>query len=438
MTRPARRDRLAPAVAALLLAACSAATQAAPSSSQPSPSRPPVDAAGGSALPPTAVATASTSAWEEDLATIDRSVRTFHVSPFTIHPESEWVARLKDVSENIDTAMPNQQIAMVASLIGLLDTHSSFVEIPGGWHFYGLLPYRFSDGWFVVNAADHALIGDRLVSIGGVPIDRVVERLTPLVPHDNEDGLLMGLLWEINAVEYLNGSGIVPDPTHPAFELRKPDGTTVTIDPPVQAEGQYDLVNPGWLTGMAPEAVARRRQLIWTKLDEAHHVILVSVNDYGDMMAAGGAMTAALDAKQADRVVFDMRYLPGGNGDIAILDTLKNDPRVNRPGGLTVLIGRENVSAATSVVEFLDTQTNATFVGEPTPARADNFRCDCREVVLSHSGFTISVPTSWDRLGDDRPEIAPDVPMALSSTDFFAGRDPVLEAALSGRFPPAP
>jgi hypothetical protein len=51
---------------------------------------------------------------------------------------------------------------------------------------------------------------------------------------------------------------------------------------------------------------------------------------------------------------------------------------------------------------------------------------------LPHSGFTISVPTSWDRLGDDRPEIAPDVPMTLSSTDFFAGHDPVLDTALRG------
>src|SRR4029079_19128752 len=143
-------------------------------------------------------------------------------------------------------------------------------------------------------------------------------------------------------------------------------------------------------------------------------------------------MTTALCAHQADRVVFDMRYLQGGNGDIAILDTLKDDPRVNRPGGLTVLIGRENVSAATSVVEYLDLKTKATFVGEPTPARADNFRCDCPDTVLPHSGFTNSVPTSWDRLGDDRHEIAPDVPMALSSTDFFAGRDPVLQAALRG------
>jgi hypothetical protein len=417
------------AIVVLVLAGCSAA----PGLASPSASRPSVDPSAASSLPPSAATTASASAWADDLAMIDQTVRTFHVSPFTIHPESEWIARLNAVSASIETAPPNQQIAMVASLIGLLDTHSAFVEIPGGWHFYGLLPYRFADGWFVIRADDESLVGDRLVSIGGVPIDRVVEGLTPLVPHDNPDGLLEGLVWELNSVEYLSGAGIVADPAHPAFALQKPDGATVSVDPLALDEQHYDLMNPGWLTGAAPEAVARRGERIWTRLVTVHRVFLISVNDYGDMTDAATAMTAALDAHQADRVVFDMRYLQGGNGDIAILDTLKADPRVNRPGGLTVLIGRENVSAATSVVEFLDTKTEALLVGEPTPARADNFRCDCHDVQLPHSGFTISVPTSWDRLGDDRSEIAPDVPMALSSKDFFAGRDPVLDAALSGK-----
>ena len=409
-----------------ILAACSG--PAVRSSSSPAASGPAPSLAGPTATP-------QASSWADDLALIDRTVRTVHVSPFTIHPEPDWTARLADVSAKIESASPNEQIALVASLIGLLDTHSSFVEIPGGWHFYGLLPYRFSDGWFAIRAGDDSLVRARLVSIGGVPIDQVVERLTPLVPHDNPDGLLEGLVWELNSVEYLNGASIVSDPAHPAFALQKPDGATVTVDPPALDEQHYDLVNPGWLTGTAPEAVARRAERIWTRLDKAHHVFLVSVNDYGDMTDAGKELAAALDAHQADRVVLDMRYLQGGNGDIAILDTLKDDPRVNRPGGLTVLIGRENVSAATSVVEYLDMKTKATFVGEPTPARADNFRCDCTDVVLPHSGFTISVPTWWDRLGDDRPEIAPDVPMALSSTDFFAGRDPVLDAALTGVFP---
>ena len=151
-------------------------------------------------------------------------------------------------------------------------------------------------------------------------------------------------------------------------------------------------------------------------------------------------MKAALDAKKADRVVLDLRYLRGGNGSIAfpLVEGLAAERRINKPGGLTVLIGRENVSAGTVIVRMLDEQTSAGFMGEATPARADNFLCDCVDVVLPASGFVVGIPSYTFHTGDQRPEIAPDVAMALGARDFFGGRDPVLDAALAGLSAPAP
>ena len=69
-------------------------------------------------------------------------------------------------------------------------------------------------------------------------------------------------------------------------------------------------------------------------------------------------------------------------------------------------------------------------VGEPTPARADNFTCDCCDIALPHSGIVVTVPQVVANNGDTRPAVLPDVPMALDSADFFAGLEPVLDAAL--------
>ena len=130
--------------------------------------------------------------------------------------------------------------------------------------------------------------------------------------------------------------------------------------------------------------------------------------------------------------MLDIRYLRGGSGDFGLFVAIRNDPRVNRKGGLIVLMGRENVSVATLFDYEFDVHTQALLVGEPTPARADNFRCDCYDIELKHSGIVVTVPTDMSHNGDLRSEIAPDIPMPLSSTDFFAGRDPVLNAALKG------
>lgn len=372
-------------------------------------------------------------AWASDLKRLDEQVRANHVSPFTIHSEAEWKAKLAEIGPKLPDADPDQQFALVANLVGLLDTHT-WQTPKDGFHAYEVLFYKFSDGWFTVAAKDASLIGSRLISIGGHPVDEVESTLRPLIPHDNDMGFLDGVEGALSYVEYLHGAGIVTDPAKPQYVLERADETQVTMDFPAVDEGTWgdEFKILGDLIGDAPEAVARRGELVWTRVDEARRVFLASVNDYGDMTAAAAAMTAALDAGKADRVVLDIRYLRGGSGDFSLFDTIRNDPRVNRKGGLTVLMGRENVSVATLFDYEFDVHTNALMVGEPTPARADNFRCDCLDVELKHSGIVVHIPTTTTHNGDLRPEIAPDIPMALSSTDFFAGRDPVLDAALEG------
>jgi hypothetical protein len=424
--RPATRG-LAAAVALMLFAGCSGSRASPPSSV-------PVSA--------TTTATASASAgpslsaadaWAADLDRLDSTVRNSHVSPFAIHSEAEWKAKLAEIRPKLATASPDEQFALVASLVGLLDTHSGIMP-NGTWHPYEVLFYKFSDGWFTVAAKDKSLIGSRLISISGHPIDEVESTLRPLIPHDNEMGFLDGVEGALSYVEVLHGSGIVADSAKPQYVLERPDARRVTVDFPAVDErtweDQFHIL--GDLVGRAPEAVARRGDLVWTRLDEARKVFLISVNDYGDMSAAATALTAALDSGKADRVVLDIRYLRGGNGDFGLFDIIRNDPRVNRKGGLTVLMGRENVSVATLFDYEFDVHSNALMVGEPTPARADNFRCDCLDIDLKLSGIVVTVPTDMSHNGDLRPEIPPDIAMSLRSSDFFAGRDPVLDAALGG------
>lgn len=364
---------------------------------------------------------------------LDAMVRAHHASPFAIHTEAEWKAKLAEIEPRLAGVTPDERLALVASLVGLLDTHTSMALLDGG-HAYEVLFYKFSDGWFVVGAKDKSLIGSRLISIDGHPITDVEATLKPLIPHDNEDGFLINGELALSRVELLHGAGIVSDPAKPNYLIEHADGSRTTIDPlAVPEQVMYDdLGVSGYLIGPRPEAVARRNELAWTRLDAKRKVFVISVNDYGDTTAAVAAMTAALDAKTADRVILDIRYLRGGNGDFGILDSLKNEPRVNRPGGLTVLIGRENESVATAIVWEFDRHTTALLVGEPTPARADNFTCDCYDIELPDLGIVVTVPQSIANKGDSRPTITPDVTMNLNSADFFAGRDPVLEAALKG------
>ena len=375
-----------------------------------------------------------------DLMLLDEKVRELHPDPFAIHPESAWVAKLAELRQTLPGATPDQRIVQVASLVGLLDTHSS---IDGAFHLYDAVVYPFKDGWFVVRAKDPTLVGSKLVSIGGHPIAAVEAALRPLVPADNESGKLDGLEGSMTTVEFLHGLGIVDDPAKPAFVFERVDGTQVTVDLTSSFETTWEaeLGIIGDLLGDAPEAVARRDEATWARLDKPTKTFVIGYNDYtGDGLTKPlAAMKTALDSGAATRVILDMRYLRGGNGSLAqpLIEALKRDTRINRPGGLIVLTGRENVSAGTVVAGALDRETQATLIGEMTPARADNFLCDCSEIFLNHAGVSVTVPTQFLDNGDPRPAVEPDIPFALTAADFFAGKDPALELALSSR-PPGP
>ena len=314
----------------------------------------------------------------------------------------------------------------------------------GPSHIYPIRSYRFPEGWFVVRAKDESLVGSRLVAIGDTPMDDVEAMLRPLGPADNDTGKLLVMEGLLGTVEILHGLGIVDDPATPGFVLERPDGTPVTADPaPELPDDGFGLGPNGSLTGDENEAVARRDEATWTRIDEPTKTFVLSYNDYTDteLQPALDAMDAALDDGSAERVVIDMRYVQGGNGSLSdpLVEAVKADERINRPGGLSVLIGRENFSAGTVLAGRLDRETEAVVIGEPTPARADGFLCPCQDITLVSTPYIVEIPTDFLANGDTRDAVMPEIPLDLTAADFFAGKDPALELALSGAQPsPSP
>ena len=159
--------------------------------------------------------------WADDLALIDREVRARHPDPFVNNPESVWKAKLAKLATTLPTATADEQIVQLASLVGLLDSHS---YLSGPLHLYPVQAYHFPEGWFLVVAPDPSLVGTRLVAVGGTPIEEVERALRPLVPADNESGELIGVHDRLPTLEFLQGLGIVDDPSKPGFVFERPGG----------------------------------------------------------------------------------------------------------------------------------------------------------------------------------------------------------------------
>jgi hypothetical protein len=88
-------------------------------------------------------------------------------------------------------------------------------------------------------------------------------------------------------------------------------------------------------------------------------------------------------------------------------------------------------SAAGNLAADIDRSTRARFFGEPTGGSPNNYG-DGQEIQLPALGITVFTATQWVIVdpSETRLSIDPDVPVPLTAADYFAGRDPVLAAAL--------
>jgi hypothetical protein len=143
-------------------------------------------------------------------------------------------------------------------------------------------------------------------------------------------------------------------------------------------------------------------------------------------------------------LVVDLRRNNGGNTYLytELLRTLIafSTGEGNR---IYVLVGRGTYSAAQNFATELGRMAGATFVGEPTGSRPVAFG-DPVSGPLPYSGANGGPSTVvWQLTSprDTRLWIAPDLPVALTAADYFAGRDPVLDAVRADlsatRAPPA-
>jgi hypothetical protein len=365
-----------------------------------------------------------------DVSYLVQRIEEIHPDPWHAISEADFKAAAMGLEGEIRGLNRDEQLVELMRLTALLgerDGHSGIFPLDAAHeralHLYPLRLYEFSDGVFVVDAIDQPeLVGARVVSIAGRPLEEVLDAVRPLVPADNEMSRRARLAQYIVVEEVLRGLGF----SGSDFEL---DGETVTLDPveaDVYAAAFEDLFHPMVPQGLPhraePPYLARRLEDRWiARLPQAVYAAYNLTLEDTTSFAAQVARTAPRP------VILDLRHNPGGNNGTypPLLEVLRDRE-------ITALIGRTTFSAAGNLITELELSADVLFVGEPSGA-APNLYGDPVPVELPTLGWTVHVAgVYWEKSTPDdfRVAIEPEVRVDLSSTDFFAGRDPVLRAAL--------
>jgi hypothetical protein len=390
--------------------------------------------------------------WRQDLRFMVRELQQRHPNLYHQVSHDAFDRAVSELDSQIPTLPRNRIIVgmmRIAAMIG--DGHTRIEPRKDAAFSFPSLPvkfYLFDDGLFVRAARSEqaALLGARVEAIGSVPVEEAVRRVSELASRDNAMGPKLYAPIYLAMPDILEAVGLSNDRGRATLTLSK-DGrrwtTTLAaaaIDPPWPPDTDISLITPaGWVDahpGKPPmwlQAPLDYHRLI--ELPERHALYgqVNMVTDVpGETLAQfGDKILAKASASNPKAIIIDLRLAQGGNGDLRtdlVRDLIKAEDSDTR---LYVLTARGTFSASQFVLDDLDRLTGAVFIGEPASSSPTDYG-DGYKSQMPNSG--ISVRTSikyWQSGQDKRPWIPIDLAPGYRFADYAAGRDPVLDAALS-------
>jgi hypothetical protein len=376
---------------------------------------------------------------------LQRELRGLVGDMAALHPEVDHQVPLRALrSEANDLADRAPELSRDELVVGLLrlttlgerDGHGGiFLHDPAHsrpFHFFPLRVHDFADGVHVVAEDGTAHVGKRVASVDGVPIEEVVDRVRPLIPHDNDSTIRLLLPEYLVCAEVLRGLGIVEG----AATYRFAGGGEVTLEP-VESSRYTAALGTAFAPLPTPGDPLQYRGLdqsfLLEPLEHGRSLYLGYRHVESPPQELLDRILAAAGRKGFHRLVLDARYNGGGDNTTygPLVELLKQGPLAQR-GKVAVLLGRMTFSAAGNFAASVDHETNAILVGEPSGG-APNQWGDRIPIELPRAGLTAYVAAEWVEVapGDTRLAVEPDVHVEPTAADVLAGRDPVLAAALA-------
>lgn len=386
--------------------------------------------------------------WKSDIAYL-RSELPKRNPHFDEDPEmaqrfDESLAALQDrIDEN---STPGEVITGMARAIALVgEGHTSINAGPTSY--FPVIAGWFAEGFYVAGADRQyeEILGARILGVRGadgtdIPLAELEELLNSVITADHENGLRPAQGNVLINPYLMRGLGLA-DGAELTYILEI-DGAETAYTVEERAGTDLDIVRAKDNAPHQTLASSSSEPNWYTRTGENDEVIYVSY-DSCEMEAAGLFQTILNEIKrtEVDRVVVDLRANSGG---LSIPGTwfasqLGGIPKVNRDGGLFVLIGPRTFSSGMMMAVDLMDKTEAVFAGEPL-AENVNAWGEVKRFPLPNSGLMIGHSTRFIRYGrwkdlrlDEDGNIVPDEGFEIRPTfaDYESGRDPVLEAVLA-------
>lgn len=370
----------------------------------------------------------------------------------TIHPRGPEIAASPDfiaakkalLAEASDTELPRYALALGRLFHAANDGHTAAISLysdaPEFKQRYSLKLKRFADGLYVVAAKGEAapLLGGRVTAIGGRRIDALLRDFVAAQASGNRAWPANWTPVGMTVPGFLIGLGAASGIDAPVrFDVALQGGRRASAALQPSADGHEGLVDLARVAAPLAALGGGARNFA-AEIDGGRALALVigamEDSEGKSFEAFTREAAAAIAATKAARIIIDLRDNGGGNNMLAepLRRTLVKS-RFNRAGGIYVLTSPQTFSAAQNFATRLERETDALFAGEPTGGAPNHFG-DAKFATAPQSGIPYIISTlRWQDSTpfDARPWILPDLPVDPAFSDYVAGRDRALEAALA-------
>lgn len=334
---------------------------------------------------------------------------------------------LTDVSDQLALVQSSKMVSLLNDAHSLVMPFQFYIKKP---RYLPIQTHVFEDGLFITNANNKDLIGRRIVSINGKPIEFIYNKILPLISADNEWGAKSQSSLYIPNMDVLKGLEIVPSTEKATIEIM--------LNGKLISKALKSVPAIKWvLWSIAP--TNEIRPVSWNMRNAENKVevkndtlIWITFNKTGpeeNLTNIGNKIYNQDYGDDITHAVFDMRNNTGGdNYTYNTLIKRLTETKIN----ITLLTSRKTYSAATNFISELQlTGKSFQLIGEPTGS-GHNLSGDPNTIFLPKSGIMIDISTkTWDFIPELKENtIPPDIMINYTSSDYFNNNDPWTKALL--------
>ena len=381
--------------------------------------------------------------WTEDINQLALELPKRHKNLFFDSNKEEFykqIQNLKSNIENYDDYMIFVDIAAIAA--SAKDAHTTVIMPIARF-----IPFEFY--WFPEGVHIVACIGEykealycKVTHLNGIPMEEVVQRMEGIVSHENEAFLNAQLPKYLQAVEVLYGLEIIDEFDHVKLTLESVGKQVLEIIAPTigykELKGLTIRDKDGSLDGL-PLYRRNKAKNYWSYyLIESNTLYFnyKSCRDMQDITVGKFCIDLMHFINQEDVkcLVIDLRNNLGGNSTLLepFIEELSKCQKLNRLGGIFVILGRETFSSALLNAYALKNKTKAIFLGEATGGKPNCYG-EVKSFDLINSKLQIRYSTKYYKLikDDKQASFFPDVNTEVTIQDYITHIDPCMEYVLS-------